>query len=98
MQKEEQKLLEALLNFVMSCKQNGLEDSQIIDKLNNNVNKMIKTINEANEHLCCICGKEILGYGNNPYPLKKEGRCCDECNLLVIQARMNGVEDEKEKE
>lgn len=96
MEKEEQKLLEALLSFVMSCKTRGLEDSQIIDKLNNNVNKMIKTINETKEHLCCICGKEIIGFGNNPYPLKKEGRCCDDCNSLVIEARMNGVKNEKE--
>ena len=26
---------------------------------------------------CCICGKEIKGYGNNPWPVKKEGLCCD---------------------
>lgn len=35
---------------------------------------------------CCICGKEIVGYGNNPYPIK-EGRCCDECNLIVVVIR-----------
>ena len=34
------------------------------------------------EHICCICGKEFKGYGNNPYPVNKEegARCCDECN------------------
>lgn len=33
---------------------------------------------------CCICGKEIKRYGNNPWPIKKEGLCCDECNLEVV--------------
>lgn len=40
---------------------------------------------------CCICGKEFVGYGNNPEPLMDfdEGRCCDDCNHnYVIQYRM----------
>lgn len=42
---------------------------------------------------CCICGKEIEGYGNNPYPLcdrdDYDSRCCDECDgAKVIPARM----------
>lgn len=41
---------------------------------------------------CCICGKEFEGYGNNPYPVKYGGRCCDECNTkIVIPARMSGL-------
>lgn len=32
---------------------------------------------------CCICGKEIKGYGNNAEPLAK-GICCDECNVKVV--------------
>lgn len=41
---------------------------------------------------CCICGKEIKGYGNNPRPVKKEGLCCDECNLeVVIPARIENM-------
>ena len=39
--------------------------------------------------ICCICGKEFEGYGNNPYPLKNEGECCDKCNTnFVIPARL----------
>ena len=38
--------------------------------------------------VCCICGKKFSGYGNNPYPLKEDGRCCDECNNKVIIARL----------
>lgn len=39
---------------------------------------------------CCICGKEVEGFGNNPEPVKHEGRCCDVCNVtFVIPARVN---------
>lgn len=38
---------------------------------------------------CCICGKEIIGYGNNAMPVS-EGRCCDECNSdFVIPVRLS---------
>ena len=38
---------------------------------------------------CCICGKEIVGFGNNPWPIKDSGCCCGECNsTVVIQARI----------
>lgn len=52
---------------------------------------------------CCICGKEIEGFGNNPdearwknpdgsveQPKFSEGdKCCDECNWkFVIPGRM----------
>ena len=37
--------------------------------------------------VCCICGKESVGYGNDPEPINTEGRCCDKCNELVIRAR-----------
>lgn len=44
-------------------------------------------------YICCLCGKEKEGFGNNPYPLCKENdfesRCCDDCNIsLVIPARI----------
>lgn len=39
---------------------------------------------------CCICGDTISGqWGNNPWPIKPEGKCCDECNWQqVILARL----------
>ena len=37
---------------------------------------------------CVICNKGYEGYGNNPFPLCNDGRCCDDCNNLVIGARM----------
>lgn len=35
---------------------------------------------------CCICGKEIEGYGNNPWPIStnEEDLCCDECNFTIV--------------
>ena len=40
------------------------------------------------EHKCCICGKDFLGNGHNPWPVKEEDSCCDICNAeAVIPAR-----------
>lgn len=47
--------------------------------------------------ICPLCGEEYEGYGNNPDPLKVEGRVCDFCNLSqVIPARIKalGLEEE----
>lgn len=33
---------------------------------------------------CCICGKEIKGVGNDPYPVREEGRCCQYCNYTIV--------------
>lgn len=41
--------------------------------------------------VCCICGKKITGWGNNPWPVDKseDARCCDTCNITqVIPARL----------
>lgn len=42
---------------------------------------------------CCLCGCEILGYGNNPAPLDTTdgARCCDDCDMFVIQARIESI-------
>lgn len=54
------------------------------------------------KYVCCICGKEFEGYGNNPWPIgndvySEEDRCCDKCNLdYVIPARIALLVD-KEK-
>lgn len=44
---------------------------------------------KTEERICCICGKPIEGWGNNPNPIKKSGECCDQCNQdYVLQARI----------
>ena len=38
---------------------------------------------------CILCKVSFDGYGNNPQPVKRTGRCCDTCNLSkVIPARI----------
>jgi len=41
-------------------------------------------------YVCCLCGSDEFGYGNNPAPLDQmPNRCCDACNYTkVIPARM----------
>ena len=53
---------------------------------------------EPEKKICCICGEEYEGYGNNAEPYK-EGRCCDECNMkFVIPNRLGQKSlDEEEK-
>ena len=53
-------------------------------------------------YICCLCGKEHKGFGNNPFPLCKEddfeSRCCDDCNIsLVIPARIAQYYNNRER-
>lgn len=49
---------------------------------------------ESIENKCCICGEEIIGYGNNAEPYK-DGRCCEACNAkFVIPARIEAMKEE----
>ena len=34
---------------------------------------------------CCICGRYIYKIeGHNPWPVRKEGVCCMDCNMRVV--------------
>lgn len=45
--------------------------------------------------ICSVCNEMITGqYGNNAWPLN-DGRCCDDCNALVIVARLRDLRREK---
>lgn len=35
------------------------------------------------KHICCLCGKEFEGYGNNPAPYPGD-ICCDDCNEIAV--------------
>lgn len=49
----------------------------------------METVTNNEKHVCCICGKTFTGWGNNPYPVKENGECCDECNMWkVLPARI----------
>lgn len=45
---------------------------------------------ESKAFKCCICDELILNeYGNNPWPVKDTGKCCNICNETeVIPARI----------
>jgi len=48
---------------------------------------------------CVLCGKTIVGFGNNPSPVVNNGRCCDECNQnVVIPTRIKVVQNFTMKE
>lgn len=55
---------------------------------------------EKEKFVCCICGGTFVGFGNNPYPLchreDYDSRCCNDCDNLVIQARMTRGLTDKE--
>lgn len=41
------------------------------------------------EYTCVLCNARVSGWGNNPWPLANEGKCCEVCNLLqVLPARL----------
>ena len=55
----------------------------------------IKDENKTPIKLCCICGEEIKGYGNNAEPMK-QGTCCDECNeKFVIPSRIKQLMEKR---
>lgn len=47
---------------------------------------------------CVICGKRFNGHGNNPWPVKNYGQCCDDCNQdQVVPARIKMVTKKEEE-
>ena len=43
------------------------------------------------ENVCVICFKTFYGFGNNPAPIKFSGKCCNDCDSLVIKARLEKI-------
>lgn len=46
---------------------------------------------------CCICGREFKGWGNNPWPVKKDGECCDMCNFQYVLPERIRLLDARER-
>ena len=44
--------------------------------------------NRENPLVCSICFGKFTEFGNNAEPIN-DGRCCDDCNMMVINARIN---------
>ena len=41
----------------------------------------------SSSKICCLCGMEYRGKGNNPWPLAESGRCCDLCDCTKVLPR-----------
>lgn len=68
-------------NFVNDWKAGKFGEVDLQCAINNHYDKKQK--------VCCICGKEFDGWGNNPWPIVEDGECCDECNMTrVVPARI----------
>lgn len=53
----------------------------------------IKSIKDR-RYICCICKREFIGWGNNPWPVVKDEtkKCCNNCNSeIVIPARIDNI-------
>lgn len=93
--KNEEKLLNQITTYIIRCHGEGMSFEQIENKLDSIISKVKGTLKNASKKICCLCGEEIEGYGNNPYPLDSpEKKCCDKCNEKVILARMGKLTNE----
>lgn len=64
------------------------------NKVNNNKQIVNQNCNIMPTRMkrCVICGHKFEGWGNNPWPVKEIGYCCDKCNAeKVIPARLAQV-------
>ena len=92
-------LFENNLNFLGTVTKAAIniEDINPFDLTFESINAYGKNLTEAvhNTFICCICGEESEGYGNNPGPVRSSGECCDACNRkFVIPARLGfDIED-----
>lgn len=93
--KEQVNLYEDILKYIEYKKANGMKYSNAIKEVNDIVKHVEASINTVLNNVCCICGEELKGFGNNPYPISDEGRCCDKCNDKVIEARIADLVDMK---
>lgn len=38
---------------------------------------------EVKKITCCLCGKKVAEFGNNPYPLAGR-KCCNACDMKYV--------------
>lgn len=55
------------------------------------VENLIKENFTLGERVCVICSKTFYGFGNNPAPIKFSGKCCNDCDAIVIKARLEKI-------
>lgn len=81
------KILEKIKNKNIKTLKEDFEDENVSEPVEKDEEPVEEELED--EHKCCICGEPIEGHGNNPFPVKTEGDCCDKCNAeVVIPARI----------
>ena len=82
------RILEKIKNKNIKTLKEDFEDENVGEPVEKDEEPPVEEELE-DEHKCCICGEPIEGHGNNPFPVKTEGDCCDKCNAeVVIPARI----------
>lgn len=81
------RILEKIKNKNIKTLKEDFEDKNVDEPVEKDEGPVEEELED--EHKCCICGEPIEGHGNNPFPVKAEGDCCDKCNAeVVIPARI----------
>ena len=81
------RILEKIKNKNIKTLKEDFEDENVGEPIEKDEEPVEEELED--EHKCCICGEPIEGHGNNPFPVKTEGDCCDKCNAeVVIPARI----------
>ena len=80
--------------YIEYKKANGVKYADAIEEVNDIVKHVKISIDKVLNEVCCICGEELKDFGNDPYPISDEGRCCDKCNDKVIVARIKALKGE----
>lgn len=81
------RILEKIKNKNIKTLKEDFEDENVSEPVEKDEEPVEEELED--EHKCCICGEPIEGHGNNPFPVKTEGDCCDKCNAeVVIPARI----------
>lgn len=76
-----------------SIDQSSDSDKKVMTETLNNLGIRLDEAKEKQN--CVICGKPIVGYGNNAAPVA-DGKCCDQCNQnVVIPARLKALQNNK---
>lgn len=47
----------------------------------------------GHDFVCCICGRTVHEFGNNPYPfgIPDEDKCCDRCNQVFVMPERENI-------
>ena len=76
-----------IYNFVNDWKSGKFGEVSLQTALDNHFDD-----SNVDDGKCCICGEPLQGDGNNPWPVKDDGECCDKCNYAyVLPKRIENV-------